>query len=149
MDFISCKIEFANIQLARRNSTLEEFEFSTGYSVVLDLDADIEILINDMCIFCCSMVPILELYLQLKKWNDAIYIDNFSYRSLESSTPIFELENNENNWYFISNFIKEKVRIKIDILCFKKAVHNFLKAFEKHFKKIFDIDVVVLLNSFL
>jgi len=147
MDLISSKIKFTNIQLACGDDTLEDFQFSTGYSVVLDLDADIRIEINDICIFDCPMTPILELYLQLKKWIEMPYIDNFSYLSLENSNPIFRLEKNNDKWCFMSDFTREEINLEIDIYSFKKAAHVFLEDFQKHFRKIFNVDISLLLHS--
>lgn len=149
MDFIPSKIEVTNLQPSCNKYTFDNFQFSTGYAIVLDLDADIKIYINDNCIFDCPMIPILELYLQFKKWVDNSIINNFSYQSLESTIEIFKIEKNSDKWYFISDFFEEEVRIVVDMDSFKTAVYMFLDYLEKQIKNRFNVDVLTLLKPFL
>lgn len=114
MDLLSNKIEFNNIRPAHGSSNLQDFHFSSWYSILLDLDADIKILINNEYVFDCSMIPILELYVQLRDWSKTEEVKEFIYLSLENSDPIFELKKYDNNWYFISNFTQK------DICLFKR-----------------------------
>jgi len=149
MNLIPYKIEFTNIQSAFANGTVEGFPFSKGYPVVLDLEADITIEINDVSIFDCPLTPIIELYLQLKKWFDYPITNNFMYLSLEACDPIFEVKKCNEQWYFISDFTKQKVRTEINILSFKKSASIFLANLEKKFEIIFDIELETLLTPFL